>query len=166
MTKSVGALLSGLCGFCLSSGVAFAADGAAAAQRYCEDIKEGQQAAQQEYIKVYTPEVNPTVTFQNSISPCMDQISSYVGAISIPGLGSIQGLIDKMSKELMEQGCKAAQSEFDSAVRRAQDSVRQKANEKTGGKYGQVIGTVGSQATSVVNDTVGNAASGVINVLK
>ena len=153
-------------GLLIGASTGVAATSASDAQRYCEDIQQGQQKAQEEYVKIYTPEVNPTEVFQNSITPCMDQISQYVGGLSIPGLGSIQGLIDKIGKELLEKGCQAAKQEAQSAGQRAIESVRRRANEKSNGKYSQVMGTVGSQVGTVVPGSAGETAGRVMNILQ
>ena len=53
-------------GLLIGASTGVAATSASDAQRYCEDIQQGQQKAQEEYVKIYTPEVNPTEVFQNS----------------------------------------------------------------------------------------------------
>ena len=157
MSRSPSMLAFGLL-FGISTGVS--AMSASDAQRYCEEIQQGQQKAQEAYVKIYTPEVNPTEVFQSSITSCMDQISQYVGGLGIIGLGSIQGLIDKIGKQLLETGCQAAKREVESAEQRAIDSVRRKA-----GQYGQVMGTVGLIGSGVPG-SASETTSRVINILQ
>ncbi len=147
---------------------------AASAQAYCDAIKQASIDAQNRYIQIHTPNVNPVQTFDDSISSCLDNISKFDMGLRMPSLGDLEGLLAGMAAKLMQRACQTATNQFNTAVNDAKNSVNGAAAGATGGIVtspvstgynGTGVGTVSSDNGSTVKNTVNNATNRVINTL-
>lgn len=146
---------------------------AASAQAYCDAVKQASIDAQNRYIQIHTPHVNPVQTFDDAISSCLDNISKFDLGLRLPGLGDLEALLNDMIKKLMQRACQSATGQFDRAVNDATQTVNGSVAGATGGVvagpvttgHGGTGATVTNDNGSAVRGTVETATDRVINFM-
>ena len=136
------------------------------AQAYCDNVKQAATAAQNKYLLLYKPPVDPGKVFDDATSSCLDFITNF--QVNIPSI--FDGILAALAKQLLQRVCQAARAQFDQAVNNATATVNkdigptgQGLGVHVGATYGSSNGQGDGVSGSVTNNNSGSLIQNTMN---